>query len=75
MGATKSYEPKRQKYVVGHVTFEISPPTKWRGATFALIAGEALHKKDQRPLFTGHVNDQMPAQLRQLAYALENMIK
>lgn len=70
----KNPSVKRDTYQVAHVTFEISR-TDHSGPTFALIAGEALHPKDRRPLFTGHVNDQMPAQLRQLAYALENMIK
>lgn len=56
----------RERYSVGHVTFEvIDHPTD--GATFALIAGEASDAAHRRPLFTGFVSADMPAQLRALA--------
>ena len=73
---SKSRHPdaKRQKYLVGHVTFELCS-RKENGQTFALIAGDAIKATDRRPLFTGHLNTQMPAQLRQLAHAIEDILK
>jgi hypothetical protein len=48
---------------VAHVTFEISEENK----TFALVAGEAVSAKDRRPLFSGHITDDMWKQLVNLA--------
>ena len=45
------------------MTFEISEEHK----TFALIAGEAVSAKDRRPLFSGHITDDMWKQLVNLA--------
>jgi hypothetical protein len=53
----------KELYEVAHVTFEISEEHK----TFALIAGEAVSAKDRRPLFSGHITDDMWKQLVNLA--------
>ncbi len=68
--APVTYE--REAFEVGHVTFEIAdhPET---GATFALIAGQAMHARDRRPLFTGHVRPGMATQLRKLAHRLDEI--
>lgn len=56
-------DSNKELYEVAHVTFEISEEHK----TFALIAGEAVSAKDRRPLFSGHITDDMWAQLTILA--------
>jgi hypothetical protein len=53
----------KELYEVAHVTFEISEENK----TFALVAGEAVSAKDRRPLFSGHITDDMWKQLVNLA--------
>ena len=58
---------KRETFQVGHVTFEINQNEEC-GATFALIAGDALTAKDRRPLFSGHINAGMSEELRELAF-------
>jgi hypothetical protein len=65
-------ETKRERYQVSHITFELSTTAK-NGTTFALIAGEAAQAKDQRPLFSGHINKGMATQLRQLAHRVEEL--
>lgn len=63
----KAHAP-RQKYQVGHVTFEMSPARKNDYPTFALFAGEAYNAADRkRPLFTGIVTRKTADELRQLA--------
>jgi hypothetical protein len=53
----------KELYEVANVTFEISEENK----TFALVAGEAVSAKDRRPLFSGHITDDMWKQLVNLA--------
>lgn len=62
----------RQTYTVAHITFELCNRRE-NGQTFALIAGDAVHAKDRRPLFTGHVKTGMADELRALADAVEQM--
>lgn len=62
----------KEYYQVGHVTFEIIDHPE-NGATFALIAGEAVHAKDRRPLFSAHIKPGMHEQLRQLAFRLREI--
>ena len=47
----KSRHPNapREHYQVDHLTFEMTD------TTYALIAGEAVLKKDRKPLFTGTI--------------------
>ena len=59
----------KELYEVAHVTFEISEEHK----TFALIAGEAVSAKDRRPLFSGHITDDMWKQLANLAYRVREI--
>jgi len=64
----------REQHQVNHILFElINHPQA--GFTFALIAGEAVNAKDRKPLFTGHVSDDMPEQLHQLASRIEELQK
>lgn len=59
----------REHFKVSHVTFEIHAGER----TFALIAGEAAYKKDIRPLFTGHFDKSMAAELRRLADRIDEI--
>lgn len=61
---------RRECFEVAHLTFEVAEHPE-NGVTFALIAGQALNARDRRPLFTGYVTPEMPAQLRALADRLE----
>ena len=54
--APTTYE--RERFETGHVTWELIDHPE-HGATFALIAGMALHDKDRRPLFSGHIEPGM----------------
>jgi len=58
-----------QKLQVAHVTFELDQSA----CTFSLKAGDAIHAKDRRALFSGHITPEMGLQLRQLAEAVENI--
>ena len=62
-------DTEREHFEVAHVTFEISEEHK----TFALIAGEAVSAKDRRPLFSGHITDNMWKQLADLAYRIKEI--
>lgn len=62
----------RERHEVGHITFELCDHPN-DGATFALIAGMALHAKDRRPLFSGHVEKGMGAALRRLAHRFDEL--
>lgn len=44
---------RRERYEVGHVTVEVCDHPR-DGATFALIAGQAVHAADRRPRQPGH---------------------
>lgn len=66
----ETYE--RERFKVGLVTVEICDHPK-NGVTFALIAGEAVHAKDRRPLFSGHVHKGMATQFRKLAHRLDDL--
>jgi hypothetical protein len=61
-------------FEVGHVTFEVCDHPE-HGVTFALIAGEAVHARDRRPMFSGHVAVGMGTQLRRLAHHLDDLEK
>lgn len=63
----------REQFKVGHVTYEVCDHPV-NGATFALVAGEATHKKHGAKLFSGHVSKSMPRQLRVLADRLEEVL-
>jgi hypothetical protein len=63
---------ERETFEVGHVTVEVCDHPE-NGVTFALIAGEAVHARDRRPLFTGHVSRGMATQLRRLAHRLDEL--
>lgn len=60
---------EKQKLQVAHVTFELDQSA----CTFSLIAGEAVHAKDRRALFSGHITPEMGLQLRTLAEAVEDI--
>ena len=62
----------RERFQVGHVTFELVDHPK-DGVMFALIAGEAFHADDRRPLFTGHVKRGMATELRKLAHRFDEL--
>ena len=63
---------RRERFEVGHVTFEVCDHPD-NGVTFALIAGQALHAADRRPMFSGHVARGMATQLRKLAHRLDEL--
>ncbi len=63
---------RREPFKVGHITFEICDHPD-NGVTFALIAGEAVHVRDRRPLFSGHIAPGMARQLRKLAHRLDEL--
>lgn len=63
---------RREQFRVGHVTFEIVDPPEG-GATFALIAGDAMLQKDRRPLFSGHVVRGMGTELRRIAHRFDEL--
>jgi hypothetical protein len=63
---------KRECFKVGQITFEIVDHPK-NGATFALIAGEALKKSDRKVLFTGVIGAGMGTQLRRLAHHFDEV--
>ena len=74
---TKSRHPntttyKREQHKVAHVTFELCGHPK-NGATFALIAGDAIDAKHRRPMFTGHISKGMGSQLRRLAARIDEI--
>ncbi|WP_417257372.1 hypothetical protein [Celeribacter sp.] len=62
----------RELFEVAHITFEVVDHPEY-GQTFALIAGHALHAKDRRPLFSGHVEQGMGTQLRRLAHRIDEL--
>ena len=59
----------KQKLQVAHVTFELDQSA----CTFSLKACDAIHAKDRRALFSGHITPEMGLQLRQLAEAVEDI--
>jgi hypothetical protein len=63
----KSRHPNapREHYQVDHLTFEMTD------TTYALIAGEAVFKKDRKPLFTGTITKGTATQLRRLAHQFD----
>lgn len=63
---------EREQFKVDRITFEICDHPE-NGVTYALIAGEAVHKKDRRPLFSGHVARGMAKELRKLAHRLDEL--
>lgn len=63
---------KREHFKVAHVTFEVVAHPE-DGSTFALIAGEAMHAKDRRPLFSGHIEPGMGTELRRLAHRCDEL--
>ena len=62
----------REQYRVGHITVETCNSPR-HGVTFALIAGEAVHKTNPRSLFTGHLEKGMGTQLRRLAHHFDEL--
>lgn len=72
---TKHPNPKtleREQFEVAHITFEvIEHPTN--GNTFALIPGQAMHAKDRKPLFSGHIEKGMGTALRKLAHRIDEL--
>ena len=69
LSAEQSRLLKTEKLQVAHVTFELDQSA----CTFSLKAGEAVHAKDRRALFSGHITPEMGLQLRQLAEAVEDI--
>jgi len=63
----------RDTYQVGHITVATAIDPSGC-ATFALIAGEAVHKTP-KPLFTGIVEKGMGTQLRRLAHHFDDLEK
>lgn len=56
--------------MVNHMTFELrASPVD--GASFALIAGEALKARDRKPLFIAPISSGMAEELRAVADAIE----
>ena len=53
---------KREQFKVNHLTFELTD------TTYAVIAGEAVHEKDRKPLFTGVITKGTATELRRLAH-------
>jgi len=53
---------KRDQFTVDHMTFELTE------TTYAVIAGEAVHAKDRRPLFTSTITKGIATELRRLAH-------
>ena len=62
---------ERVRAQAGHITFEFSPSDK----SFALIAGEAVHAADRRPLFTGYCEPNMGEELRKIANLFDIMME
>jgi hypothetical protein len=64
---SKSRHPNaaRKQFKVDHLTFELTD------TTFAVIAGEAVLKKDRRPLFTGVITKGTGTELRRLAHQFD----
>ena len=62
---------QREHIQIGHITFEFCRKNK----TFALIAGEAEHAKDRRPLFTGFREQGMDKELRRLASCFRQILE
>lgn len=62
---------ERVRAQAGHITFEFSPADK----SFALIAGEAVHAADRRPLFTGYCTPEMGEELRKIANLFDIMME
>ncbi|MGR3593020.1 MAG: hypothetical protein ACU0B9_06895 [Limimaricola soesokkakensis] len=60
----------RARFPLAHLAVEV---VRERGNTpfFALVACEALRPADRKPIFSGPVTSDMPAQLRALADHLE----
>ena len=56
---------KREQFKVNHLTFELTE------TTYAVIAGEAVHAKDRRPLFTGVITKGTATELRRLAHQFD----
>jgi|TARA_B110000977_G_scaffold178595_1_gene236390 hypothetical protein len=50
---------------VDHLTFELTE------TTYAVIAGEAVHAKDRKPLFTGVITKGTATELRRLAHQFD----
>jgi hypothetical protein len=50
---------------VDHITFELTQKT------YSIIAGEAVHAKDRKPLFTGTITKGTATQLRRLAHEFD----
>jgi len=55
----------REQFKVDHLTFELTEKT------YAVIAGEAVHAKDRKPLFTGTITKGTATQLRRLAHQFD----
>jgi len=55
----------REQFKVDHLTFELTD------TTYAVIAGEAVHAKDRKPLFTGTITKGTATQLRRLAHQFD----
>lgn len=55
----------RQQFKVDHLTFELTD------TTYAVIAGEAVHAKDRKPIFTATINKGTATELRRLAHQFD----
>lgn len=60
------------RHPVAHVTFELRE-NDHGGNTFALVAGDAAQAKDRKPFFTGFIEADMAAQLRDLAKNVDQL--
>lgn len=60
------------RFPVCHVTFEVRE-NEHGGNTFALVAGDAAQAKDRKPFFTGFIEADMAAQLRDLAKKVDQL--
>lgn len=45
------------------------------GVTFGIVAREAVREQDRRPLFSGHVEGDTPAQLRAIANCMDSLLE
>lgn len=65
---------QRERFEFGHVTVEVVDHPD-NGATFALIAGHAVSAQDRRPLFTGHITEEMPNQAEAMAARMREILQ
>lgn len=69
---SSSAAPEREKFKVAHVQFEIADDPE-NGCTFALLVADPVTAVEHLPLFSGHIERGMAAQLRALAARLDDL--